>query len=137
LRLVVSEPRGLIVGGGAKAYGEYTGSSKVEGRAKDTAKFIAEKMKAKFQEQGWINKRAGYRTGSPPNMTRRETAKPAMTRLLIALGILCAVGLGTGSISIAAEQSRTLTSRSEAPEKQPEPAGDHSTTQSRAAGRHA
>lgn len=52
--IVTGNPVGLIVGGGAKAYGEYTGSSKIEGRAKDTAKLIAEKMKAKFQEQGWI-----------------------------------------------------------------------------------
>lgn len=47
-------PVGLIVGGAAKAYGEYSGSSKIEGRAKDTAKLIAEKMKPKFQQAGWI-----------------------------------------------------------------------------------
>jgi hypothetical protein len=52
--IVTGNPVGLIVGGGAKAYGEYSGSSKIEGRAKDTAKFIAEKLKPKFQEQGWI-----------------------------------------------------------------------------------
>ena len=51
---VTGSPVGLIVGGGAKAYGEYTGSAKLEGRAKDTAKLIAEKLKPKFQEQGWI-----------------------------------------------------------------------------------
>jgi len=53
--VVTGSPVGLIVGGGAKAYGEYSGSSKIEGRAKDTAKLIAEKLKPKFQEQGWIN----------------------------------------------------------------------------------
>jgi len=52
--IATSNPVGLIVGGGAKAYGEYSGSSKIEGRAKETAKLIAEKVKPKFQEQGWI-----------------------------------------------------------------------------------
>jgi len=52
--IVTGNPVGLIVGGGAKAYGEYSGSSKIEGRAKETAKLIAEKVKPKFQEQGWI-----------------------------------------------------------------------------------
>ena len=51
---VTGSPVGLIVGGGAKAYGEYSGSAKLEGRATDTAKLIAEKLKPKFQEQGWI-----------------------------------------------------------------------------------
>jgi hypothetical protein len=53
--IVTGNPVGLIVGGGAKAYGEYSGSSKIEGRAKAIAKEIAEKIKPKFQEQGWIN----------------------------------------------------------------------------------
>jgi len=53
--IVTGNPVGLIVGGGVKAYGEYSGSAKIEGRAKDTAKEIAEKLKPKFQEQGWIN----------------------------------------------------------------------------------
>ena len=53
--IVTGNPVGLIVGGGAKAYGEYSGSSKVEGRAKAIAKEIAEKIKPKFQQQGWIN----------------------------------------------------------------------------------
>jgi Domain of unknown function (DUF4410) len=52
--IVTGNPVGLIVGGGAKAYGEYSGSSKVEGRAKAIAQEIAEKLKPKFQEQGWI-----------------------------------------------------------------------------------
>lgn len=49
-----ANPAGLIVSTGVKAYGEYSGSSKIEGRAKDAAKEIAEKIKPKFQEQGWI-----------------------------------------------------------------------------------
>lgn len=52
--VATGNPVGLIVGGGAKAYGEYSGSSKIEGRAKAIAKEIADKLKPKFQEQGWI-----------------------------------------------------------------------------------
>lgn len=52
--IVTGNPVGLIVGGGAKAYGEYTGSSKIEGRAKAIAKEIAEKLRPRFQQQGWI-----------------------------------------------------------------------------------
>jgi hypothetical protein len=53
--IVTGNPVGLIVGGGAKAYGEYSGSSKIEGRAEAIAKEIAEKIKPKFQQQGWID----------------------------------------------------------------------------------
>lgn len=53
--IVTGNPVGLIVGGGAKAYGEYSGSSKIEGRAKATAKEIADTIRPKFQQQGWIN----------------------------------------------------------------------------------
>ena len=53
--VVTGNPVGLIVGGGAKAYGEYSGSSKIEGRAKEAVKVIVEHIKPKFQEQGWIN----------------------------------------------------------------------------------
>jgi hypothetical protein len=52
--IATANPVGLIVGTGAKAYGEYSGSSKIEGRAKDAAKEIAAALKPKFQEQGWI-----------------------------------------------------------------------------------
>jgi hypothetical protein len=52
--IATANPAGLIVGTGVKAYGEYSGSSKIEGRAKDAAKEIASKLKPKFQEQGWI-----------------------------------------------------------------------------------
>ena len=38
-----------------KVYGEESGKSKVEGRAKDTAKEIADVLKKRFQEQGWVN----------------------------------------------------------------------------------
>lgn len=52
--IATANPAGLIVSGGMKAYGEYSGSAKVEGRAKETAKEIAKKLKPKYQEQGWI-----------------------------------------------------------------------------------
>ena len=47
-------PAGLIVTSGMKGYGEVSGSSTLEGRAKDTAKEIADRLKPRFQEQGWI-----------------------------------------------------------------------------------
>jgi hypothetical protein len=37
-----------------KVYGEESGSSTVEGRAKQTAQEIAEVLKQRFQQQGWI-----------------------------------------------------------------------------------
>jgi len=52
--IATGNPVGLVVGGGMKAYGEYSGSSKIEGRAKETAKEIAVQIKPKFQQQGWI-----------------------------------------------------------------------------------
>jgi hypothetical protein len=53
--LATKNPAGLIISGGMKLHGEESGSSKVEGRAKQTAKEIAEVLKQRFQEQGWIN----------------------------------------------------------------------------------
>jgi Domain of unknown function (DUF4410) len=47
-------PAGLIVSSGMKIYGEESGSSKVEGRAKQTAQEIADQLKIRFQQQGWI-----------------------------------------------------------------------------------
>ena len=52
--IITGNPVGLIVGGGVKAYGEYTGSAKIEGRAKAIAKEIAEKIKPRFEQQGWV-----------------------------------------------------------------------------------
>jgi hypothetical protein len=52
--IATANPAGLIVGTGMKAYGEVSGSSKIEGRAKETAKEIAAVLKKRFQEQGWI-----------------------------------------------------------------------------------
>ena len=53
--LVTGSPVGLIVGGGMKVYGEASGSAKIEGRAKATAKEIADQLKIRFKEEGWIN----------------------------------------------------------------------------------
>jgi hypothetical protein len=53
--LATKNPAGLIVSGGMHVYGEESGSSKVEGRARQTAKEIADALKQRFQEQGWIN----------------------------------------------------------------------------------
>jgi hypothetical protein len=52
--IATANPAGLIVSSGMKAYGEASGSSKLEGRAKATAKEIADVLKPRFQEQGWI-----------------------------------------------------------------------------------
>jgi len=49
-----ANPAGLIVSTGMKVYGEASGSSQVEGRAKATAKEIADVLKQRFQQQGWI-----------------------------------------------------------------------------------
>jgi hypothetical protein len=53
--LATKNPAGLIISGGMHVYGEESGSSKVEGRAKQTAKEIADPLKKRFQEQGWLN----------------------------------------------------------------------------------
>jgi hypothetical protein len=52
--LVTANPAGLIIGSGMKVYGEESGRSKVEGRARATAKEIAVVLKQQFQQQGWI-----------------------------------------------------------------------------------
>lgn len=53
--LATHNPAGLIVSTGAKVYGEKSGKSTVEGRAKQTAKEIADVLKERFKQQGWIN----------------------------------------------------------------------------------
>jgi hypothetical protein len=49
-----ANPLGLIVVGGMKAYGEVSGSSTIEGRAKSTADEIAAELKTAAEKQGWI-----------------------------------------------------------------------------------
>jgi hypothetical protein len=53
--LATHNPAGLIVSTGMKVYGEASGKSKIEGRADQTAKEIADILKKRFQDQGWIN----------------------------------------------------------------------------------
>jgi len=50
-----TQPGGLIVSSGMSIYGEKTGKDTVEGRANQSAKEIADVLKKRFQEQGWIN----------------------------------------------------------------------------------
>jgi hypothetical protein len=50
-----ANPAGLIISTGMKVYGEKSGKSTVEGRAKATAKEIADVLRQRFQDQGWIN----------------------------------------------------------------------------------
>jgi hypothetical protein len=52
--LVTHNPVGLAVQAGVQGYGEYTGSAKIQGRAKQTAKEIADQLKIRFKEEGWI-----------------------------------------------------------------------------------
>jgi Domain of unknown function (DUF4410) len=53
--LATGNPIGLIVVGGMKVYGEASGRSTLEGRAKATADAIAEQLKIRFRDRGWIN----------------------------------------------------------------------------------
>jgi hypothetical protein len=52
--IATHNPLGLIVSTGIKAHEEHSGSGKLEGIAKDTAKKIAEVLEKRFQDQGWI-----------------------------------------------------------------------------------
>jgi hypothetical protein len=47
-------PLGLIVSTGVKTHEEKSGGGKLEGRATDTGKKIADMLKKRFQELGWI-----------------------------------------------------------------------------------
>jgi len=53
--LATANPVGLIVSGGMKVYGEASGKSTIQGRAQATAKEIADVLKKRFTEQGWID----------------------------------------------------------------------------------
>ncbi|MEW6440100.1 MAG: DUF4410 domain-containing protein [bacterium] len=52
--IATGNPVGLIVSGGMKVYGEVSGSSKVEGRARATGKEIADQLRKRFEQEGWI-----------------------------------------------------------------------------------
>ncbi len=55
LAIATGNPIGVIVIGGAKLYGEASGRNTIEGRAKATADAIAEQLKIRFRERGWIS----------------------------------------------------------------------------------
>src|SRR5260221_8215235 len=52
--IATANPIGLIVVGGAKIYGETSGRSGLQGRAKSTADQIAAQLRIRFQDRGWI-----------------------------------------------------------------------------------
>jgi hypothetical protein len=47
-------PAGLIVNAGMKVYGEASGNSKIEGRTRQIVDEISERLRMRFQQQGWI-----------------------------------------------------------------------------------
>jgi hypothetical protein len=49
-----ANPVGLVVGTAAKAYEQESGKATIEGAAKRTAKEIADQLRVKFQQEGWI-----------------------------------------------------------------------------------
>jgi len=53
--IATGSPVGLIVVGGAKLYGEVSGRNSIDARAKSTADQIAEQLKIRFQDRGWIS----------------------------------------------------------------------------------
>jgi len=52
--IATANPVGLIVGGAVKATQAVTGSDKIQGAAKRTAKSIADELRIRFERQGWI-----------------------------------------------------------------------------------
>ncbi|TWU53146.1 hypothetical protein B188_11100 [Candidatus Brocadiaceae bacterium B188] len=53
--LATANPAGLIISGGMKVYGEASGKAKIGGRAQQAAQEIANHLKMRFREQGWID----------------------------------------------------------------------------------
>ena len=52
--IATGNPIGLIVVGGSKVVGEVTGRNTLEGRARATADEIANQLRIRFQDRGWI-----------------------------------------------------------------------------------
>lgn len=52
--IATHNPLGLVVSTAVKTHQEKSGGGKLEGRAKDTGKEIADMLKPRFQEFGWI-----------------------------------------------------------------------------------
>lgn len=55
LAIATGNPIGVVVVGGAKLYSEASGRNTIEGRAKATADAIAEQLRIRFRERGWIS----------------------------------------------------------------------------------
>src|SRR5271168_2104012 len=53
--IATGNPTGLIVVGGMKVYGEASGRNTLEGRAKATADSIAEELRIRFKDRGWVS----------------------------------------------------------------------------------
>jgi len=53
--IATRNPLGLIVVGATKIYGEASGSNTLEGRAKAIADAIAEQLKIRFRDRGWMS----------------------------------------------------------------------------------
>jgi len=53
--LATKNPAGLIINAGVQTYGETSGNDEVTGRAKATTKEIADVLKKRFTDQGWID----------------------------------------------------------------------------------
>jgi hypothetical protein len=53
--VATANPIGLIVSSAVKVEGEVSGRSTIEGRAEATAKEIAEQLRPRFEQQGWID----------------------------------------------------------------------------------
>jgi hypothetical protein len=53
--LATKNPVGLIINGGMQVYGMASGNGEISARAKATADEIADVIKKRFTEQGWIN----------------------------------------------------------------------------------
>ena len=56
--LATHNPAGLIISAGMKACDEETGRSGIEGRVKSTVTEIADVLKKRFQQEGWISQAA-------------------------------------------------------------------------------
>lgn len=55
IAIATANPIGLVVSSGVKIYEEESGDATIEGREKAAANEIAEKIKPRFQAQGWID----------------------------------------------------------------------------------
>lgn len=52
--IATGNPAGLIISTGMKVYGEASGSSKIEGRTQQIVEEITERLRTRFQQEGWI-----------------------------------------------------------------------------------